>query len=161
MKVLMENADTLYVYMPEFKKVRRVAAHVRNQGFLGSEFTYDDMTQVKLSPFFEAQLHGKKGNLTTLLLTAKKGVQTDYSKLEVIIDGSKGGVTEIRYFDGAGNHVRTQVREDWKKVGGKTIPTRVSMKNLKTGDVTQITLSNILVDQGVDDSKFSRRTLLR
>nr|MCH9681635.1 outer membrane lipoprotein-sorting protein [Deltaproteobacteria bacterium] len=31
MKVLMQDAKTLYVYTPEFKKVRRVAAHMQNQ----------------------------------------------------------------------------------------------------------------------------------
>jgi outer membrane lipoprotein-sorting protein len=161
MKVLMEDANTLYVYMPEFKKVRRVAAHVQSQGFLGSEFSYEDMTQVKLSPFFDAELAGKKGNETTLLLTPKEGVETTYPKLEVVIDATKGGVTKVRYFDKSGTQVREQERTAWKKIGGHNVPTKVTMKNLKTGDATTITLSNIVVNQGISPGTFSRRELLR
>lgn len=31
MKILMEDRDTIYMYSPEFQKVRRVAAHMQNQ----------------------------------------------------------------------------------------------------------------------------------
>ena len=89
MKVLMEDADTLYVYSPEFKKVRRIAAHMQNQGFLGSTFTYEDMTQAQLAPFYDAQLGGKSGSETTLVLTPKAGKHSSYAKLEVVIDATQ------------------------------------------------------------------------
>ncbi len=161
MKILMQDAATLYLYLPEFKKVRRVAAHAMNQGFLGSEFTYQDMTEVQLAPFYDAVLAGREGKETTLTLTPKSGKDTGWSKLDVVIDSSKGGVTKIRYFDGSGAHVRTQTREDWKKVGGELMPTKVSMANLKTGDTTVIELSDVRVNVGVDSGLFSRRQLLR
>ncbi len=161
MKILMQDAQTLYVYLPEFKKVRRVAAHAMNQGFLGSEFTYQDMTETQLSPFYNAELGGREGSQTTLELTPKDGSESSWARLEVVIDSKKGGVTEIRYYDGAGNHVRTQTRESWKKVGGELMPTKVSMANLKTGDTTVVELSEVRVNEGVDDGLFSRRQLLR
>lgn len=161
MKILMQDAKTLYVYLPEFKKVRRVAAHAMNQGFLGGEFTYQDMTETMLAPFYDAELGGQEGSETTLKLTPKEGVESGWSRLEVVIDSTKGGVTRIRYYDGAGNHVRTQTREEWKKVGEELMPTKVSMANLKTGDTTVIELSNVRVNEGVEDSLFSRRQLLR
>jgi len=161
MKILMQDAKTLYVYLPEFKKVRRVAAHAMNQGFLGGEFSYQDMTETMLAPFYDAEIGAKKGSETSLTLTPKDDTASGWSKLEVIIDATKGGVTEIRYFDGSGNHVRTQKRQEWKKVGGELMPTKVSMANLKTGDTTLIELSDVRVNEGVDDDLFSRRQLLR
>lgn len=161
MKVLMEGADTLYVYTPEFKKVRRVAAHMQNQGFMGSTFTYEDQTRVSLAPWFNAELAGKEGSETTLTLTPKEGVTTSFARIDVVIDGSKGGVTKLRYYDGSGNHVRTQLREDWVKIDGELMPTKISMSDLKAGDTTVIQLSNVVVNQGVEDDLFSRRMLLR
>ncbi len=161
MKVLMQDADTLYVYSPEFKKVRRIAAHMQNQGFLGSEFTYEDMTHTLLAPRFDATFAGKKGSETTLVLTPKAGTSSTYAKLEVVIDAKVGGVTKIRYYDGAGNLVREQVREDWKKVAGVPMPMRITMRNHKTGNETVIRLEHVRVNQGVRDELFSRRTLLR
>jgi outer membrane lipoprotein-sorting protein len=161
MKVLMQDANTLYVYLTEFKKVRRVAAHAMNQGFLGSLFTYEDMTQVKLSPFYTAELGGKEGDETTLVLRAKEGVQVTYAKLEVVISAKTGGVTVIRYFDKTDKVVREQHRDEWKKINGINMPTKITMLQHKTGDATVITLSDVVANQGVDDSVFSRRELLR
>ena len=161
MKILMQDAKTLYVYLPEFKKVRRVAAHAMAQGFLGGEFTYQDMTEVLLADFYDATLGGREGKKTTLKLTPKAGNESGWSRIEVVIDSTKGGVTQMRYYDGAGNHVRTQSREDWKKVGGELMPTKVSMANLKTGDTTVIELTDVRVNAGIEDSLFSRRQLLR
>jgi outer membrane lipoprotein-sorting protein len=161
MKVLMEGADTLYVYTPEFKKVRRVAAHMQAQGFMGSAFTYEDQTRLLMAPFFDAELAGKEGSETTLTLTPKEGVTSSFSRIDVVIDGTKGGVTKLRYYDGGGNHVRTQLREDWVKIEGELMPTKISMSDLKAGDTTVIQLSNVKVNQGVEDDLFSRRMLLR
>lgn len=161
MKVLLQDPQTLYVYMPEFKKVRRVAAHVQNQGFLGSAFTYEDMTQTALSPLFDATLASHEGKQTTLTLTPKEGVKSTYPRIDVVIDGTKGGVTTMRYYDGSGNHVRTQTREDWVKHEGTLMPTKITMTDLKSGDSTVIQLSELKVNQGVEDDLFSRRMLLR
>ena len=160
MKILMV-ADELWMYSPEFQKVRKVAAHAQSQGFLGSEFTPEDMSQTNLSKLFNARLDGKSGTETTLTLTPKEGVESTFSKIELVIDSSKGGVTTLRYFDGAGNHVRTQSREGWTTIKDQPFPTTIRMKNLKTGAETVIQLTDIDVDTVVDDSLFSRRTLLR
>jgi len=161
MKILMEDRDTIYMYSPEFQKVRRVAAHLQNQGFLGSEFTPEDMVMAKLAPSFDATVVGKVGTETQLDLTPKSGVSISFSKLEVFIDSTVNGVTRIKYYDGAGNHVRTQTREEWKPFEDTKIPTQIRMKNLKTGDETVIKLSEIDVKTQIGDDLFSRRTLMR
>ena len=160
MKVLMVEED-IWTFVPEFAKVRKIAAHAQAQGFLGSEFTPEDMVMAGLADHFEAQITGKNGNETYLELKAKAGFTSSWAKIELTIDKTKGAVTKIRYFDGSGNAVRVQTRSGWSKVGGKPFPTKISMKNLKTGAETKIKLSNIKVDQGVDDALFSKRTLLR
>lgn len=161
MKILMEDRDTIYMYSPEFQKVRRIAAHMQNQGFLGSEFTPEDMVMAKLSPSWDAELIGKTGNETKLVLKPKSGVSSSFSKLELFIDSTVGGVTRIHYFDAAGTHTRTQSREGWTDFTGGKIPTKIRMKNLKTGDETVINLSEIDVKTPVSDDLFSRRTLMR
>lgn len=161
MKVLMEGTNALYLYLPDFKKVRRIALGNVKQGFMGSTFLFDDMVQVKLSPHFKAEFGAKKGDITTLVLTPKPNTETGYSKLEVDIDKTKGGVTHVRYYDGSGNEVRQQIREEWVKIEGKLIPTQISMLDTKTGDVSVIRMTDHVVNQGVDESMFSRRELLR
>jgi outer membrane lipoprotein-sorting protein len=161
MKILMEGLDALWMYSPEFKKVRKIAAHAQAQGFFGSEFTAEDMTIVGLAQRWEGVIAGKSGDVTTMELTPKPGMASNFSKLEIDVDKTKGGVTKIRYFDGSGQATREQTRGGWKSVEGQPFPTQIAMKNLKTGAETVITLSDIKVDLGVGDDLFSRRMLLR
>ena len=160
MKILMVG-ESLWMFSPEFQKVRMVAAHAQSQGFLGSEFTPEDMKMTGLRAHFDADISGSSGNETTLTLTPKAEFPSSWSKLELTIDKTKGGVTRIKYFDGSGTAVREQVRSGWSKVEGKAFPTKISMKNLKTGAETKIQLSDIRVNTGVEDALFSKRTLLR
>jgi outer membrane lipoprotein-sorting protein len=160
MKILMVG-DSLWMYSPEFQKVRMIAAHAQSQGFLGSEFTPEDMVMTGLAAHFNAEIGPKSGSETTLTLTPKPDFKSSYSKLEIVIDSGKGGVTKIRYFDGSGTAVREQTRGGWAKVSSKPMPTEIKMKNLKTGAETVIKLSDIKVNQGIEDSLFSKRTLLR
>lgn len=161
MKVLMDGPEDLWMYNTEFKKVRKIAAHAQNQGFFGSDFTPEDMVLAKLSNVFNGKVLGKKGSITTLELAPKAGKSVSVSKMEIDIDAKVGGVTELRYFDSSGKVSRVQKRGGWKKVEGKPMPTKITMENNKTGNKTVITLSSVKVNQGVEDSLFSRRTLLR
>ena len=160
MQVLMVGAD-LWVYSPEFQKVRKVAAHAQAQGLFGSEFTYEDMALAKMSSKFDANITGKSGNETYVELTPKAGQSISWAKLELTIDKTKGAVTKIKYYDGSGKVVREQIRAGWSKVAGKPFPTKVTMKNLKTGAETVVKISGVKVNTGVQDSLFSKRTLLR
>ncbi len=160
MKILMVG-DSLWMYSPEFAKVRMIAAHAQSQGFLGSEFTPEDMIMTGLANKFDAEITGQAGNETTLTLTPKATFQTSWSKLELTIDKTKGGVTKIVYFDGSGAAVREQIRGGWAKVEGQSMPTEIRMKNLKTNAETVVKLSDIKVNHGVSDDLFSKRPLLR
>lgn len=160
MKVLM-SGDNMWMYSPEFGKVRKVAAHAQSQGMFGSEFTTEDMANASLGKHFDASIDGTSGNETTLTLTPKAEYPSSYSKVVIVIDKTKGGVTKLTYYDGSGSAVREQTRKGWAKVEGHRMPTKISMKNLKTGAETVITLSDVKVNQGVEDALFSKRTLLR
>jgi outer membrane lipoprotein-sorting protein len=161
MKVLMTSADNISMYSPEFKKVRKIAAHNQKQGFLGSHFTPEDMAQARLAANFNAEVSGQSGNITTLTLTANPGVTSSFSKLEADLDQTKGSITVIRYYDGSGAVVRTQTRSGWKKISGQVFPTKITMEDHKANGKTVITLASIKVNQGVADSVFTKRTLLR
>jgi outer membrane lipoprotein-sorting protein len=159
-KILMIG-ESIWMYSPEFAKVRMIAAHAQSQGFLGSEFTPEDMVLTGLSDKFDADITSQSGNETTLTLTPKAEFKTSWSKLELIIDKTKGGVTKIVYYDSSGVAVREQIRGGWAKVEGQSMPTEIRMKNLKTNAETVVKLSDIKVNQGVSDDLFQKRTLLR
>ena len=43
MRILILSPTRMYIYLPAYKKVRRVASHVSAQGLLGPAFASDDL----------------------------------------------------------------------------------------------------------------------
>jgi hypothetical protein len=41
--------DDMRLYLPAFKKVRRIASSAKSESFMGSDFTYEDMTTRKIN----------------------------------------------------------------------------------------------------------------
>ena len=56
MKVLVRSVNQMYVYLPAYRKVRRVASHVRSQGFMGTAFGFDDMSTVVYGDVLRGEL---------------------------------------------------------------------------------------------------------
>ena len=48
--------NIMYLYLPAFGKERRIASHVKNQGFAGTDFSYGDMESKTYSESYNASL---------------------------------------------------------------------------------------------------------
>ncbi|KKK47176.1 hypothetical protein LCGC14_3157830, partial [marine sediment metagenome] len=41
------SEDRMYLYMPAFRKIRRIASHIKNENFMGTDFSYEDMAETE------------------------------------------------------------------------------------------------------------------
>src|SRR5690349_12880182 len=74
-KVLVLSSTQMYVYLPAFGKVRRIASGVSDQGFMGMTFSPDDF-QTKFSDLYTATLASEDASVWRLVATPKAGQQT-------------------------------------------------------------------------------------
>ncbi len=159
-KVLILSPTQMYVYLPAYKKVRRIASHVTDQGFMGMHFTQDDMSITSYAKMYSATVAKDDGKLVTLSCSGKKDKHAPYPKLEIVYDKAKNIPTEIRYFNDAGTKLKTETR------GGYTTEKEcLSPSELKMVDHTKGNASTTLVRKAwkvnpdIPDSKFSKRAL--
>jgi outer membrane lipoprotein-sorting protein len=148
------------VYLPGYKKVRRVAAHNMNQAFLGSDFTNMDMAIVSWSSFYQAQLDREDEKSWFLTLTAKAGVAPPYAKvkMEVARDGFAQMLTE--YFNDKGEKIKEfKVLEVKTFPNGEKLGSRMVMSDPRTGHKTELNVLDFKVNQGFKDSLFTVRQL--
>ena len=75
-KVLVLSPTQMYVYLPAFGKVRRIASHSKDQGFLGMTFSQDDMALTAYGPQYTASKLSENAAAVTLSLTPKPGQET-------------------------------------------------------------------------------------
>lgn len=164
MGIFVKDSETMYVYVPEFDKVRLAASHARRQTFLGSDFNYDDMAMSALAPNYDASLQSETADEVTLLLKAKAGVAQAYPKLILTIDKKTLQLKRQQYFDESDRHVRTQERSEMKtfdhpEYGVQTVIKMIDHTNHDHS--TTMTMSSFKADHEIPAKLFSKRTLVR
>jgi outer membrane lipoprotein-sorting protein len=164
MGVLVENAETMYVFLPGFQRVRRMGTHIKNQTFMGSDFGFEDMSQTAYSPTFDPKVVAEDDKTVTLELNAKSGKDLEFPKLRMTVDKSMNVPLKVEYMDAGGKKMKTQVRDGYKKYEGREYypPGRVVMTDHRRNDHTsEIVFSSSKVDTGLHDDLFTQRSLIR
>ena len=157
-KVLALSATQMYVYLPQFKKIRRIASHVSDVGFLGTAVSQADMNLKRYTPFYTAKLR-KDG---TLVLTARAGKKAPYARIEMEVSKKLQLPTTLRYFNGKGKHVKTETRTGYKCQGKVCNAKELEMVDHTKGDhSTTFVLKKWKTNVPMKDKLFSKRSLLR
>src|SRR5947209_3340815 len=118
MGVLVENKDVMYVFLPGFQKVRRVGTHVKAQTFMGSDFSYEDMSLSRYSPTYDAKLIKEDANSWELDLTVKPGQEIEYPHVHMWVDKKSMQPTKIDFGDASGKVLKTAEYFDYHIDGG-------------------------------------------
>ena len=153
--------DVMYLYLPAFKKVRRIASHVKNTSFAGTDFTYDDMGTINYSDDYTPELSKETEHCFVLKLTPKEGVNKDYQKLLMWVRKSNFYPAKIEYYDRANKLYKVMEREKIEKVGNYWIAKEAEMADLKKEHKTKMFITEVQFDTGLKDELFTRRYLKR
>jgi Outer membrane lipoprotein-sorting protein len=159
-KVLILSTTQMYVYLPAFGKIRRIASHTTDQGFMGMTFSQDDFALTKYSDSYTATVASETPSQWKLTATPKAGQTTAYSKLEITVAKDKTVPTEIRYFNAGGTHSKTETRTDYTCEGDICNPRELKMTDhTKGGHWTKLIRKKWKVNEAMSDDLFSKRSL--
>jgi outer membrane lipoprotein-sorting protein len=161
MTILTTEDNAMYVYIPSFQRVRRVAAHVRNQGFMGTDFSPEEFGNTALSKDWDGRIVSQDAGKWVIDLLPKPGNETTFAKQRIEVSKKHYGVTRIDYYDGAGKVAKTQIREDFKTFGAITTPMKITVKDLRTGSMSHIQFSSCTINTGLSDEEFTKRAIQR
>ena len=150
--------DVMYIYMPAFGKERRIASHVKNQKFAGTDFSYDDMEAKLHSSKYDPELIDQDSETYTLKLVPKPGLKTDYSKQVMKINKQDFYPVTAEYFDKGGNKIK-EATYQYEKVGNYWSAKEILMKDVKSNHSTKMIVSDVVLDQGLSDDEFTVRKL--
>ena len=161
-KVLVLSRQQMWVYLPAYKKVRRVASHVKQQGFMGTMYSDEDMSTSRYSEAYDAVVLKQDDQVISLKLTPKADSKTGYAGLEMDLRTDLMLPTEIRFFNGDGQHIKTETRPDYDCGDSVCTPTEMKMVDHTRGDAsTRLIAQDRKINRGVSDGLFSVRNLER
>ena len=165
-----ERDDDQWLYLPELRKTKRIASADKSTSFMGTDFSFADMTRRVLDEWNyrllkEGEVRGKKVWLIEALprnptVRDRYGytksvlfVRQDIFMVVRAVNWVKKG-RRINYFD---------VRK-LERIDGIWIGTELDMKTTRNGETLHRTVfrySDVKFNQNLDDSTFSLRRLER
>jgi len=156
-----EKDDDQWLYLPALKKERRIAASGKDNYFMGSDFTYDDMGERKVDEDSHKLLKNEiyKGVDCYVVESTpiKKGM---YSRRQTWVEKKNWLIQKVDYYDRKGRLLKT-LNMQWQQVKGLWTWKRGEMRNHLTKHATLIDISAVRINTGLKDRIFSIRTLKR
>jgi outer membrane lipoprotein-sorting protein len=160
--------DDQWLYLPDLRKTKRIATSDKSSAFMGSDFSYADMTSRVLDEWTykllkESDVNGHKVWLIEAL-PADKDVENRYGYTKSVIFIRQDiflGVRAVHWLK-AGKKIKYQEMLGVKQIDDIWVSTEYRMKTTKnkvTQHKTVMQWSNIQFNQSLDDDLFTIRRL--
>jgi outer membrane lipoprotein-sorting protein len=155
-----KGEDDRWLYFPALKSVKRVAADDKRSSFVGSDFTYEDVSGRDVDEETHVLLkEDTVGGRKAYVLESKPKAAADYARRLSWIDQERWLPLREEYYDAAGKLQRTFSADQVEQVNGTWTATRRSMSNALTGHKTEVVLKATQYDSGLSADLFTERQL--
>ncbi|MEO0122830.1 MAG: outer membrane lipoprotein-sorting protein [candidate division WOR-3 bacterium] len=151
--------DVIYVYLPAYKKTRRIAAHVKNQKFVGTDFTYEDLEAKKYSEKWQPEGLKNDGVFYLLELSPKPGHISEYARVNLYVRKDDYFPVKSEFFNKKGEMIKKMEILKTEIIKGYIIPKNYLMQDIRSGNRTEMVMEEIKVDTGLKDDIFTERNL--
>lgn len=160
-KYLGKNDDR-WLYVPAIRLVRRIAANDKNSSFVGSDFTYEEVTGREVSEDThtlkgEDVLNGKSVYVIESIPKDEKGAY--YSRKVSWIDQKTFLPLKEEYYDKRGDLHKTFSADKIESVLGIATIMQRTMANAQNGHRTVVTFEAVKYNVGLKETIFSERYL--
>lgn len=155
--------DDQWIYLPALRRVRRISAEKKNDNFMGSDFTYEDLGErhPDLDTHRVTGTETIDGRRVYIVESVPKDGSSAYGKtISWIADGIWIGLKR-EFYDSSGTHLKTLEIEDYREIDGFWTIRRMTMADEKTGHSTTMELSDLRFNTGISENSFTERTMTR
>lgn len=158
--LLILSEDLMYLYLPEFHRIRRIASSSRKDSFQGSDLSYEDIGFSEFSRYYVPKLLSENDNQWKLELVLKPGLRKPYAKIVLTVDKASFMPLSMDLFNRTG--------ELWKhadysfiKISSYFVINSLKMEDKKRGSTTVLEFTEIKLDQDLNADIFTQRFLKR
>lgn len=162
MKVLIVSLDQMYIYLPAYRKIRRVASHARSQSFMGTAFNQDDMSITRYGDLYAGALIKETSGEWLIRATRRPGKTFPYAALEFSIRKDIHHPSKIEYMSDSGIKLKTETRSDYTCKDNVCNPREMVMVDHSRGHIrTKLLRTEWKFNSGIPDEVFTPRYLQR
>ena len=153
--------DDRWLFVPAINMVRRIAAQDKTSSFVGSDFTYEDVSGRDIQDDTHAMVKEEKlgaRDCYVVKSTPKKG-DVDYAHKLSWVDKVNFLPLKEEYYDKKESLAGCLLLMRLRNVKGFSTITKRTMKNLHSGHRTEVTYTKTDYNIGIEDSLFQSDTL--
>lgn len=156
--------DDQWIYLPAFKRVKRIASSNKSSPFVGSEYSYEDLSSQEKEKYSNRYVETTDldGITCDVVERIPKFPHSAYSKLLVYVDKQNHRYQKVEYFDKVGKHIKTQRLEEYELYDDRYwLPTKTVMMNHVTGKSTSMLWGDINLKTAQTNNQYSPNALKR
>ncbi|MBI5499276.1 MAG: outer membrane lipoprotein-sorting protein [Deltaproteobacteria bacterium] len=157
--ILQLGPRTMYMYNPEDRSVRLIAASARAQGLLGTDYAAADASLMGISDGWTASLLESTAETHKIQVVPENDDVSPYSKIVIWYDRAREKATKMEYYLD-GELAKTITRSDFVNENGYNDLTHVEVRNARADRVTDVRITDTEVNTGLADSLFTKRNLM-
>lgn len=162
-----DKSDDQWLYLPALQKSKRIANDDKSSAFMGSDFTYSDMTKKNIKEYRYKIVKEMKVNevavwvIESIPKSQKTIDETGYTKSLLFIRKDNFVLTRAIHFT-KNNRLKYYDVEELKTIEGIATPMKISMttkQGKETLHKTIIVIDSIKYNQDIDKEMFSIRNI--
>ncbi|MEL6678600.1 MAG: outer membrane lipoprotein-sorting protein [Pseudomonadota bacterium] len=149
--------DDQWIFLPEAGKVRRISSRNKSGAFLGSEFTFEDLSSFKVAKYDYTYEGAETVNGVSCHVVGQvpRYAHTGYSKVTVWLDEAHLRPLQTAFFDRRGKHFKTMTFDAYEVYEGRFWRAHaVEMSNLTNGKVTRMDFTDFRFGIGLSPREF-------
>jgi uncharacterized protein len=156
-----------WIYLPAYHASRRVPSANRGDTWMGTDFTYEDITDAKLEQYEyktvgSDRLNGVACTLIEAIPKDRKLVeQSAYSKTVSCVDLDQSVALKIDYYDRSGQLFKVLTNSELRRFGKYRRWEVSEMAELKRNHKTRLEFGDRKLDRGLSDEYFDVHYLER
>jgi len=151
--------DDQWLYLPALKRVKRIASKNKSGSFMGSEFSYEDLSafNVKKYTYAKGEVVLKDG----LFVGSSKPVSkySGYTKLISYTDPKTFLIQKVEFYDRKGELLKVETFEDYKLLDGVYRIGKIIMKNVQNDKSTLLVWKDEKIKNHLKAKDFHKRYL--
>lgn len=158
-----DRDDEMRMWLPAFKKVRRISSKKKSDSFMGSDLSFEDLSNRRLNSNDYKRLEDAKwlGRDCYVLETVpKKESKSNYVRHVSWIDKSHMNILKEQSFNKK-NKLEKEKHFSYETRGKYQLIKKVNVENLLKKHATEIIFSDIVINSGISDKLFNDISLRR
>lgn len=156
--------DNQWIYLPAFKRAKRIASTNKSTPFVGSEFSYEDLSSQEQQKYDNRWVGTAEVDalLCDVIERTPRYANSAYSKVLAYVDQTHNRFRKVEYFDKAGSLIKTQYLTDYQVYNQRYhLPGQTVMHNHQTGKKTIMLWEDIRLATQLSKSDFTVASLKR